>query len=147
MVLLKTEKCYPVEAREGNTRRGEEASFSFVPSCVRPQNFSLARPLVCSIRVKAVERFSLWPKISVSDVWVLLYLLQLSEELKLAKESPKPSSEAEKQEEGEQAKDQTETKATANPEEEGEIDDGEETTASSSKSSEAELKELRASLK
>ena len=147
MVLLKTEKCYPVEAREGNTQRGEEASFSFVPSCVRPQNFSLARPLVCSIRVKAVERFSLWLKISVSDVWVLLYLLQLSEELKLAKESPKPSSEAEKQEEGEQAKDQTETKATANPEEEGEIDDGEETAASSSKSSEAELKELRASLK
>lgn len=72
---------------------------------------------------------------------------KLSEELKLAKESPKPSSEAEKQEDGEQAKDQTETKATARPEEEGEIDDGEETAASSSKSSEAELKELRASLK
>lgn len=58
MVLLKTEKCYPVKSREGNERRGEEASFSFVPSCVRPRNFSLAWHLVRNNHVKAVERFS-----------------------------------------------------------------------------------------
>ena len=58
MLLLKTEKCYPVKAREGNTRLGEEAPFSFVPSCLRPQNFSLARPLVRNNHVEAMERFS-----------------------------------------------------------------------------------------
>ena len=81
------------------------------------------------------------------STYCITSLLQLSEEVKVAKETENKteSSERENQEEDETVKDGTETK-TAKPEEEGEIEEGEE-TASTSKSSDVELKELRASLK
>lgn len=77
----------------------------------------------------------------------ILPLVQLSEELKIAKESERktesPAQEAE--EEGKTVKEEMDTK-TSKPEEEGEIDEGEE-TSSTKKSADAELKELRANLK
>ena len=77
----------------------------------------------------------------------ILPLVQLSEDLKIAKESERktesPAQEAEGG--GETVKEETDTK-TSKPEEEGEIDEGEE-TSSTKKSADAELKELRANLK
>ena len=58
MVLLK-HRNVTLLRRARATREGErKASFSSFPSCVRPQNFSLARPLVRNNHVEAVERFS-----------------------------------------------------------------------------------------